>query len=302
MAEIQQKYVYVGEDKEQIAKIKTLAGTTLGGRFFMAYEPNGTKHAFWYNTGSSSAPTNVGYTLHEIDILTTDSASQVATKTATAMALVTEYAGATASGDIVTVPNATAGYCQAPHGETGSSSTKTGFSFEVTEIGMLKESIGCIQGDIEVSPFNYTTLEVKCHATGSAIVQELITGYENPTISFTLQDTSKAKIQKLFAMLGGSSITAYTADAAPVFGFGTELIGKAKPFIPVVLHPVNKSANDKSEDWNMWKTNMSLESFTFAAEDVATCAVSFKAYADDSKSKAHNVIMIGDPAHVVGVL
>lgn len=299
MSEIKQQYVMVGKSQAQIAKITCVAGTSLGGKYFVFFAQDGTKHYAWYNTGASTDPAPAGWTGHEVDVLTTDSASQVASKTQAILDAVTGF-DCTVNGAILTLTCSTAGYCQAPHGQTGTEAT--GFSFEITQIGMVEENIGCIQGDIEVSPFNYSTLEVKCHATGPTVVQELITGIENPTLSFTLQDTSKAKIEKLFAWLGGASTTSVAADATKVFGFGTALIGKAKPFIPVRLHPVVKDANDKSEDWNIWKTNLSLESFTFAAEDVATCSVSFKAYPDDTKHKEHNVIMLGDAASAITVI
>ncbi len=300
MAEVLQQYVYVGKDQAQKTKIKCVADVagSLGGKFFLFHEPDGTKHYAWFNTGASTDPAPAGgWTEHEITITSGDSGTDIAAELATVLGAVGGF-DATNSGVEVILTCTENGYCQpARDAETVN---KTGFTFINEQVGMLKENIGCIQGDIELSNMNAPNyLEVKCHASGTEIVQKIITGSENPELTFTLQDTSKEKLEKLFTLMGGTSTTAVGADKQKGFGVGTNLIGKAKPFIPVTLHPVKYAASDKSYDWNLWKCDISLDSIVFAAEDVSTLPMTITAYSDDSYIKEHSKIFIGNAADAI---
>ena len=84
---------------------------SLAGKYFLFETANGTnKYAIWFKvSGTGTAPVVAGYTAQEVDIVTGDSDSAVATALGTAMALLTGIASATPSTATVTVTLSTAG-------------------------------------------------------------------------------------------------------------------------------------------------------------------------------------------------
>lgn len=297
---IKQMYVYIGTDTAQEVAIKCVADVSgsLGGKYFLFHDPTGAKHYAWFDTGSSVDPAPAGgWVGHAVDITSNASASAVATALQVELTAVTGF-DATVSGDTVTLKSSAPGYSQ-PARDSEAALTKSYFSFQTTVLGQIKKSAGCISGDIEVSGFEVNKVEVKCHASGSTIQQEIPVGISKPEISFTLQDTSKSKIEEIFNQMGYGSLTGVGADKQKVFGYGTSIIGTDIPKLKVTFHPVALDATNKSEDWNFWKTTISADSFTFAAEDVATIPVKFSAYPDETKNPSINVIMIGDEANSI---
>lgn len=295
---LRQMLVFIGKDIAQQVAIKTVAdvSSSLGGKYFLFHTPAGVKHYAWFNTGASVDPAPPGgWTANVVTISPNAAATSVATSLSAVLDAVAGF-DSTVSGDVVTLVSSVIGYCQ-PARDAELAAGRTNFSFQTIVLGQAEESAGCIQGDIEVSNFEVTKVEVKCHATGATIQQEIPIGVSKPEISFTLQETSKARIEKVFNQLGFGSLTAVGADKSRIFGFGTSIIGSAIPKLYVRFHPVALDLSNKSEDWNIWQTSINIESFTFAAEDVATIPVSFSVYPDDTKNKSINLIMIGDAAN-----
>ena len=298
--QIKQMYVYVGADTMQEVAIKCVADIagSLGGKYFLFHSTAGSKEYCWFDTGVSVDPAPAGgWTGHKVTITNGASATSVASAAATVLTAVIGFT-ATASNDVVTLKSATIGYCQPPR-DTEDAMKKTNFSFQTTVLGQQKLSVGCIQGDIDFSGIDINKVEVKCHATGSIVQQEIPIGVSKPEIKFVLQDTSKDQVERIFNQLGYGSLTGIGADYGRVFGFGTSIVGSDIPRLPVTFHPVSLDASNKSEDWNFWKTSISIDSFKFASEAVATIPVKFAIYPDNSKHKSINLIMLGDAAKAV---
>lgn len=286
-------YVYLGKNTAQVETIKTTVGTLLGGKYFLFTTSAGVKHYAWFNTGSSVDPAPAGgWTGNEVDILVGDTASEVATKLA---AVLTAIAGfdAVASGSTVTLTHTANGYAEPAY---DSVAAPTGFAFKVTTMGMTKVSAGCIQGDIEIGGFEQTKVEITCHATGTTVRDERISGYTKPTLSFTLQETDKASLKKLYAYYGMNSFTPVGADAESVFGYGPANVGGSNPRIQIEMHPVSLDSSDKGEDYTFWLAELTLESFTFSGENVSVVPATFNIYPDETKPKAIQFFMIGDAA------
>lgn len=291
---IQPMYVYLGADLEQVQTISCIPGTTLGGKYFLFHDSAGAKHYAWFNTGASVDPAPAGgWTENEVTILVGDSATQIATKLAAVLTAVTGF-DATSAGAIVTLTATATGYAQPARDAIGAAAT--GFAFKVTQIGSVERSAGCIQGDIELSGFEQDKVEITCHASGTTVKSELVSGYQKPTLGFTLQETDKDSIKKVMLDYGMYSLTPVGADAVEVFGYGPNNVGGSNPTIPVRLHPVALDASDKSEDWNVWKGELSLDTFTFSGESVSTIPVSLNIFPDESKPKSIQFFMIGDAA------
>ena len=69
---------------------------------------------------------------------------------------------------------------------------------KVTTLGSTEVSAGCLSGDIELSGFEQNKIEITCHASGTTVKDERITGYAKPELAFTLQETDKVSLQKFW--------------------------------------------------------------------------------------------------------
>lgn len=291
---IQPMLVYLGANQMQVQTISCIPGATLGGKYFLFHDSLGAKRYAWFNTGTSVDPAPAGgWTGHAVAILAADSATIVASKLSTVLNLVTGF-DSTSVGAISTLTHTDTGYAQPARDALGVAAT--GFAFKVTQIGSVERSAGCIQGDIELSGFEQDKVEITCHASGTTVKSELVSGYQKPTLGFTLQETNKESIKKVMLDYGMYSLTPVGADSVEVFGYGPNNVGGSNPTIPVRLHPVALDTSDKSEDWNVWKGELSLDTFTFSGESVSTIPVSLSIFPDESKPKSIQFFMIGDAA------
>lgn len=294
---IRPMYVYIGKDTAQVQKITCVADVAgaLGGKYFLFHAAGGAKHYAWFNTGSSVDPAPAGgWTGHEVAISSGDSASSVASDLQTVLTAVTGF-DATVSGAVVTLTNTATGYAQPA---IDSVAAATNFAFKVVTLGMSKVSAGCIKGDIELSGFEQSKVEITCHATGTTVKEERISGYSKPTISFELQDTDKASLQNLMVYYGMPVFTPVGTDKEAVFGYGPANVGGSNPKVQIYLHPVEPElgAASLSEDWTIWKAELSLDTFTFSGENVSTIPATFNIYPDETKPAGIQFFMIGDAA------
>ena len=288
--QVRPMHVFIGKDQSQVQTIKTVVGTSLGGKYFLFHDSAGAKHYAWFNTGASTDPAPAGnWTECEVAILVGDTAGQVATKLATALAAVTGF-DAVASGTTVTLTHTATGYSQPAR------DVDTTFAFAVTVTGSLERNIGEIQGDIELGGFEQQKVEITTHAGGSTVQKEIVSGYAKPEVAFTLQETDKETIKKVLVDYGMHSMTPVGADKEEIFGYGPANVGGSNPKVLVRLHPTELDATDKSEDFNFWSCELQLESLTFSGESVSTLPLSFSVYPDQTKPKAIQFLMIGDAA------
>ena len=103
------------------------ASTLSGGEYFTLSSPT-TDYYVWYDIGDgSTGPTVVGSTGIEVDILSTDTAAQVATKTAEAIDGETGFDASVTGGAILTITNAVAGVAT-DSADSAVSGKETGFA------------------------------------------------------------------------------------------------------------------------------------------------------------------------------
>ena len=282
--------VTIGKDTPQVQTITCIPGTTLSAKYFLFHDATGAKHYAWFDTGASVDPAPAGgWTAHEVTITAADSATAVATALAAVLTAITGF-DAVASGSVVTLTHTAPGYAQ-PARDVNST-----FSFKVTTLGQTAKSAGCIKGDIEISGFEQTKIEITCHASGTTIKDERITGYSKPELSLVLQETDKQSLQDILVMYGMPVFTPVGADKEAVFGYGVANIGGSNPKVLINLHPVELDATDKSQDWNIWTAELGLDTFTFSGESTSEIPATFSIYPDESKPKGIQFFMIGDAA------
>jgi len=103
------------------------ASTLSGGEYFTLSSPT-TDYYVWYDIGDGSTePTVVGSTGIEVDILSTDTAAQVASKTAAAIDGETGFDASVTGGAILTITNAVAGVAT-DSADSAVSGKETGFA------------------------------------------------------------------------------------------------------------------------------------------------------------------------------
>src|SRR5574343_138982 len=144
------KVVY-GENVAQVEKITIRAGivkANLAGKYFQMYANVAgviQKHAFWFDTtGTDTAPTGLtDSTLHEVDISAgaIDTIAEIASELADAIALVTAYASAVATNNVIVVTHANNGYAPSAH-DAKQPLKVTQLGFEIVEKGETEDELG----------------------------------------------------------------------------------------------------------------------------------------------------------------
>lgn len=271
-----------GEDVMQVQTITTVADSSgsLNNQYFMFYEPNGTKHYCWFNINSAGVdPAVSGATGHAVTGATNVTAADIATAAAAVLTAVSGF-DCTASDNVLTLTNTTAGRCKPVH----DGAADTGFTFVVDVYGDTAADVGYTDGSIEVA-FEMQNVDVTANQTGSEVISHINTG-NNLTVTINFKETSYNQMRKIFGDIADSEIPEGTGlTSTEVFGFGTsrqfkQTYGRAKK---LVLHPKVLASNDYSRDLCFWKAIAMPESLAFSGEEIMTVPVTFQIYLDTTK-------------------
>jgi hypothetical protein len=288
-------YVYIGSNIAQLQTITCVAdvASSLQNKYFLFHSAAGVKHYAWFDVGGAGVdPVPAGgWTGHTVAITAGATASVVAAALQTVLDAITGF-DASVSGFIVTLTNSAVGYAQPAIDAAGSS--KTGFAFKVTTLGQIEKSAGCLKGDISLSGFSQQKIEITCHASGTTVKDQRITGYDKPELAITLQETDKASIQEIMVMYGMPVFTPVGADKEAIFGYGPANVGGSNPKVKIRMHPVDKDAADKSSDFNFWSAELGLDTFNFSGENLSEIPATFSIYPDETKPVGIQFFMVGD--------
>lgn len=286
--------VYMGNDQVQIQDIVCLGDTaaaSLNNKYFFFYDQAGAKRYCWFNVASGGVdPAIAGYTAHAVAISALASASAVATALASILTAVTGF-DATASGYTVRLTATVNGYATLAH-DAQDAGDKTGFGFNLIQVGDLFEEMGYIDGDISVSGLSKSPVEITTHQTGTSVVGQINSGAGKPELSFALKEITTAKYEKLLRYSSGSYLP--VGGANKLIGGGSLGQFGSIQQTKVVLHPVRLDFAVKENDYCFWKCNIDMDSLAFSSEKIMNLPVKIKAFVDESKPKAINVWSYGD--------
>lgn len=286
--------VYLGNDQVQVQSIVCLGDTaaaTLNNKYAFFYDSAGAKHYFWFNVATTGVdPAISGYTAHVVALTALANANAVATALAAVLTAVSGF-DATASGYTVTLTATAMGYATLAH-DAQASAGKTGFAFNLITVGDTYEKMGFIDGNIEVSGFGGTFVDVTAHQTGADVLSQIKTGAGNPELAFSLKEVTTAKYEKILRYSGGSYLP--VGGSNKLIGGGS--LGKfsAPQLTKCILHPVRLDTADKTNDYAFWQVTVALDKLTFSGEEVITLPVVIKSYQDCDKPKAVNIWSYGD--------
>jgi hypothetical protein len=283
--------VYFGKSQVQIQTIKCVAdvSSSLQNKYFVFHDAAGAKRYAWINVGAAGVdPAPVGsWTGHAVAISANATAGAVATALTAVLTAVTGF-DAAASGSTVTLTHTDTGYAQPAR------DIDTSFAFKVTQVGSIERAVGCIKGDLSLSGFATTKVDITCHDSGTTVKKQIVSGYGNPSLELILQETDKASLKQVLIDYGMYSFTPVGADKEEVFGYGPTNVGGDNPKILVRLHPTELDATDKSEDTNFWRCELGLDSFLWSGENVSELPVTMTVFPDSTKPTAIQFFMIGN--------
>lgn len=283
--------VTFGEDNAQIEKITCIAdvSSSLNSQYFVMYEPDNTKHYFWYSTGAGVDPALSGATGHQITISANNSASAVASATQAVIDGLADFI-CTVDQAVLTVTQAANGYAKPSH----DGAADTGFTFEVLEYGSSAAEVGFTDGDIEISQ-ETSYVDVTSHQTGSEVNSQISTG-SSMSVTINFKETTMEQLKKILLAEGDSKIPDGSGSGAEVFGKGTaqqfkQTFARAQKLL---LHPVVLASSDLRRDITFWKAFPKVNSLTYSGENIFTIPVEFMIYPDYSKDPKINKMVFGD--------
>lgn len=287
---IEPMIAYYGKDVAQKETIKTVAdvSSALNNKSVVLHTPAGVKHYFWFNTGAGVDPAYAGATGHEVTITANATANAVASALQGVIDPLSMFI-ATVSENIVTVTQSAIGACQVAH-----DAAVTGFTYDVDTLGEQKEELGHLDGEIEISGLAVTTIDLTAHATGTTVLEQRITGFEQAEVSLSLKETDLAKIRKMLTKTG-SAYTPAGIDAQEVIGFGTELKCNAKAAgSKLTLVPkCPPTVNPDSRNLNFPNALAVMDTLTYSGEEFNTIPVTFRVLADETLPAKVNRFYIG---------
>lgn len=163
------------------------------------------------------------------------------------------------------------------------------------DVSWSGSSIGITQGDIEF-PISEDQVDVTAHQFGTTVLTQIRTGRPLQEITITLLDTSPARLKQVFGPANYVGQASGATGSATVLGFGTskDFLNVTAQAAKLVLHPRNKAANDRSEDWAAWKAYPVPTSITFSGENAATAEVTFRLFLDCDKAPEFGMYVYGD--------
>lgn len=286
--------IILGEDRRQKFCITTRGGQNLGGKFFVIHEPvTQAKHYVWFDTGSSVDPAVPNATGHKVDVLTTDSPIQVATKLKSELDALSWIQSTVQTGEHLEVTLAQIGYAyEARDAIDPLKATK--FKIVVTQFGSQQVDAGPTNGDITLT-IEEQLQDITSPQTGDFVIAQIRRGV-SISASFELKNTSEAAIRQALNWYGGTYVTD-DADSKVISGYGSKNLFKSTEdvAIPVIFREPDYAAdNDPSKDLMIPKAKLRLGELTFSAENEFVLPVEVQGYLKTTGYAGVNALKFGD--------
>jgi hypothetical protein len=270
----------------------TVAGTGLGGDHFLLSSKT-VDYYVWYNTGSDTDPAPSGKTeLVEVAILATDTASQVAQKTAAEInALIGASFHAKQVGTEGKVLIELKGL-----GEplTAWAAGTSGFTLQILKAGS-ELALGYLDGNVEFG-LAETLFDIVAHQTGSEVIGKIRTGSELGPITLTLKETVAAKLKELLE-IPGQEYTPSGGDA--VSGLGA--LAGSKQFTNafsdtkmLILHPTKNAATNLENDFCFWAAYPNISNLLISGEEDRKVELEVSIFLDENRVNEVSKLVYGD--------
>ena len=266
--------------------IDLATGTDFDGTEFNLYEVDGTKvRVVFDEDASSTIPTaGAGERVLEVDVLSTDTLAQKATKLQTALDGDADFS-ASVSNTVVSVERVVVGEVTAP------ADVDSGLTVSVVRKGKNVD-LGLLAEDVELN-VTASNRDVTSHQNGTTPISVLGQGAPTVELTTTLLETNTASVKEIYKIYGGVFTP---SGGTEVFGLGTSVTGKN--LLTETARLKLSSANSGSDN-NLVDITLNLalpmpETLTFSSEDPRTLTVSWKGYADLDSIGEANQLLFGD--------
>lgn len=273
-----------------------VAATALGGKYFEVDALSsdfGTnvEYYVWFDLdGGSVDPAPAGKTAIEVDVVTGDTAAQVATKLQVVLEAHANFRS-TVSGAVVIMEGEFKGAVT-----TAAVDVDTTFTFARNRVG-LGGDLGRTSGGVEVT-LEAQSVQIVSDQTGALVLDEVFTG-SAVSASMSLLEMTAERWETIVGSVTGDT---YTPSG------GTQLVGYGESRLyqsffdlggELVLHPTRLAASDKSKDITFFKSAPKPASYNFSGEEASVMEVEFVALADRGIQSAINLMAFGDSSQDV---
>lgn len=272
----------------------TVAATALDGKYFTVDAPSshgGANNEFfvWYDLDASSvSPAPAGKTGIEVDVVTGDTAEDVASKTQAAIdAQALLQAKVDPSDTSQVLIKSFYG------GPVSNAAADVDTTFDVVTVSSgLGGDLGKTSGGAEVT-MESTTVEIKSDQDGENKLDEVLTG-NNVECTVSLMEMTPARWKTLVGGVTGDSYTPSGGTELTGFGSSRQYSSLFDLGGRLILHPSRFAASDRSYDITFFKAAPKPASINFSAEEAQLMEVTFTALADSDVAEAIRVMAFGD--------
>jgi hypothetical protein len=273
----------------------TAAGAASDGTYFTIDAPaadGGASNLYyvWYNQtdGASVDPAPAGRTAIQVDILSTDTAVQKATKLKDAMEAEADFRAKLDSTNaaIVLIDTEFGGKV-----DNAPADVDTTDDLVVIKAG-LGGSLGKTSGGIEVT-MESNSVQINSDQTGALVLDDIITGQTvEATMSFL--EMTPERWETIVGSVTGDTYT--PVGGSQVVGFGESRLYQSLFDLGgrLVLHPTRFAASNKSYDITFPLSAPKPSSINFSGEEPQVMEVTFSALLDSDTNEAVNLMVFGD--------
>lgn len=272
------------------------AGADLDGEHYLVDAPSsnfGTNQGYyvWFDLdGGSTDPAVAGRTGIEVDVITGDTAADVATKLSAALeadgGFRSKLDDSDATGTTVVMESEFKGAVDAAAADVDS-----GVTITLQREG-LGGDLGKTSGGVEIA-LSAESVVITSDQTGQIPLDEVFTGSSvEATMSFL--EMTPARWKTIVGSVTGDSFT--PSGGSELVGYGESRLYQSFFDLggELVLHPTRFADSDRSRDITLWKSAPKPASVNFSGEEPQVMEVTFTALVDRDIQSAINLMAFGD--------
>lgn len=272
----------------------TVAASALDGKYFTVDAPDahgGANQEFyvWFDLDAGSVdPAPAGKTAIEVDVVTGETAEEVATKLAAALDAESDLQAKVDANDASTViVNAFYG------GSVDSPVTDVDTTFDIQQMASgIGGDLGKTTGGVSISITN-DTIVINSDQSGSTPEDEIQSG-KTIEVSMSLLQMSADRWKTIVGSVTGDVYT--PAGGTEVVSYGTsrqysslfDLAGM------LILHPTSLPASDRSQNITLLAAAPKPASYNYSGEEPSALEVAFTALPSRDANEKANLLIYGD--------
>lgn len=278
-----------------------VAATALDGNYFLIDAPASaggsvTEFYVWFDLDAvSTDPAPAGKTAIEVDVVTGDLASDVASKLQIALEAQGLLRAKLDSVDntIVIIDSEYIGKIT-----TAAADVDTTFTFEQNVIGVGGD-LGKTSGGVSIA-MESTSVQILSDQTGQLPLDEFTTG-NTVEVTMSLLEMTPERWETVVGSVTGDTFT--PSGGTQLVGYGDSRLYSSLLDLggELVLHPSRFDASDRTRNITMWKSSPKPASINFSGEEPQVMEITFTGLLNNEVESAINLFAFGDNEQEVRV-